>query len=286
MDFECATVGPTGGDDAAAINAAFVSAPAVRVVGTLNLRSTITVPPYKALFAESRQTLTKQFDGPMCVLGEWASTSLLRWEGAGGSFDGAGILCVANSTGQTIENTWVLQTRGACVDMSATAAGSYCTITGGLYQRYDRTLAAIVLPADEPGTIGVRRILGVSARGYKLIDLAGSNVTQMHYCDTYRLDMSARCRYLVATGNRFAIPAGEVLNIRGSNHRFGFNTTSQQVHFTADALGCLYQSSNYDAGVVLQPGTQSNQIGHMLLVPAPVNTSGNATNAIEVTASF
>lgn len=286
-DFESAVVGPTGGDDAQAVNNAFASGvPSVRVVGNLNIYSPILVPDYGLLYAESRLYITKQFSGPMCVLGSWAETYGINWEGNGGAFAGPGILCEENTLRQQLSRTRIMRCAGPCVDMSAYAAGAYASIGGGelcLLQRYDITLPAIALPNDEPGTTGVRRILACSGGGGKLIDLAGSNVTEMSFCDTYRLDMSAHCRYAVLTHNRFAIPAGEVFNIRGTNHRFGFNTTSQAVHLAADAMGVEYEATNYDAGVVLDHGTQYNEIGYMPLVPAPIDNSGNDTNRIVMT---
>jgi hypothetical protein len=289
-DFDSAVVGPSGGDDAIAVNNAFAAgAPSVRVIGSLNIYSPIIVPDYSLLYAESRLYITKQFDGPMCVLGSWAETYGINWEGNGGAYDGAGILCKENTVRQQLSQTRIMRCRGPCIDMSAYAAGAYSSIGGGelcLIQRYDITLPAIVLPSDEPGTTGVRRILACSGGGGKLVDLAGSNVTEMSFCDTYRLDMSPECRYAVLTHNRFAIPGGEVFKVRGTNHRFGFNTTSQAVHFTADAMGCEYEATNYDAGIVLEQNTQYHQIGYMPLVPAPIDNSGNDTNRVEVTQSI
>jgi hypothetical protein len=290
VDFDSFTLGPGDGDAAPLINAAYSQGyTSVRVVGTLTVRSPIRIPQNRILYSEGPQYIQKGFNGPMCIMESWSEMMGLFWLGNGGTYDGPGILCEANTARQVIARTRITDMRGPCVDMSGFAAGAYASIGGGelcLMQRNDFTLPAIVLPADEPGTTGVRRIVGISGGGSKLIDLGGSNVTMLQNCDTYRIEMGARCRYGLFLSNRFAIPAGEVMVVRGSNHRFGFNTTSERVHFSVEAIGCSYEANNYDAGVVFDVGTTYNVVGHMALVPAPIDNSGNDLNRVEVTVAI
>ena len=147
QDFESATVGPSGGDDAVAINSALASgAPSVRVVGNLNIASPIVIPEYKSLYAESPLYIFKQFNGPMLIMKSWSTTYGILWEGNGDAYSGPGILCEANTSRQQMGRFRVMRCRGPCIDMSAYAAGAYCSIGGGdlcLIQRNNLALPAI-----------------------------------------------------------------------------------------------------------------------------------------------
>lgn len=277
-DFDAYVAVPTGGDDAPQINNAFMSYQSVRVAGPLKLRSAINLPANKQLYAECDQYITKEYNGPMLVMGEWSKTSGILWEGNGLNYTGPGIKVVNSTLRQEIKSTRVMRCEGACLDMSEYAAGGYCNVSDCMFQRQNLALPAIVLCVGEAGTQGVRRFSYCSGGGGMLIDLAASNVTTVAHCDTYRVLMGPNSRYAKLIDNRFAIPSGEVLHVRGSNHRFSLNTTSEKVVFTSEAIGSEYDASNYDNGVVLEFNTWYNRVGRMILSPEIVDNSGNTSN--------
>jgi hypothetical protein len=267
----------SGGDDGAELTRAFRDYRTVRVVGTLYIRTPIDCSVGdRRLICDSMQYIVQDGPGPMFVMGPYCETYGLSWIGVPDKFDGSLILCPPDTGRQRIGHGHYMRSRGPCIDMSGHAAGNYSTVADSLIQRADLS-PAIVLPTEEQGTIGVRRIMNCSGAGGVLLDLANSNVTKMTECDTAGVIFGEGSRYATLIDNRLA---GRRYDVRGTNHRFALNTSSAEIHFTGSGGGHVYTQDNYDAGRALDPGATNNVVERHPSCPATVDNSGNATNRI------
>jgi hypothetical protein len=138
---------------------------------------------------------------------------------------------------------------GLCVDMTEPTAGHECNFEGLLANRTDPSLPAIVLPASEVTTRGIRRFEDCQAGGARLIDVGGSNLTQLQSVTTFGFTMNDNCNNLKTRDCRFAYHPGQVMEIRGANHCFKDNHVSAPVEI--HSVGhVVFQ---YDAGRTLMP---------------------------------
>jgi hypothetical protein len=260
------------------ITAMFRDYRTVRIVGTTFVRSPIDCSAGdRRLVSQSMQYIVQDCNGPMFIMGPYCETIGLSWLGRPEDYDGSFILCPPDSGRQFIGRGHYMRTKGPCIDMSGHAAGNYSTIADCLIQRADLS-PAIVLPKVEQGTIGVRRIVNCSGAGGVLLDLANSNVTKMEQCDTAGVLFGEGSSYATFIDNRLA---GNRYDVRGTNHRFGYNTSSAIIHFGSGG-GHVYPKTNYDAGRVLEPGTMYNDIDRNPSCPATVDYSGNVSNRVIV----
>jgi hypothetical protein len=140
---------------------------------------------------------------------------------------------------------------GVCVDMSEPTSGHECNIEGLLANRTDPSLPAIVLPVSEVTTRGIRRFEDCQAGGARLIDVGGSNLTQLQNCTTFGFTMNDNCNNLKTRDCRFAYHAGQTMQIKGWNHCFRDNHVSAPVTIT----GGGHVVDQYDAGRTLTPGS-------------------------------
>jgi hypothetical protein len=217
----------------------------------LSVRTTIRLPPYKVLYTNNPTALIKLTNDPILVLepGGFQQITNLRFEGnADQGYLGPNVLIEPGGGWQRFINISTWRSDGPGILMHEPHSGhmarfQFCDGSG-----YRPNVPGIKLPATEGTNGGLRRIIGGSGGGALGVDIAGSNTTMMVFQDTYDFSMNDSSNYGMFIANRFAIPPHKLLEIRGHNHRFGFNTTSQKALIYQPTT--YYDASNSDNGVV------------------------------------
>jgi hypothetical protein len=273
-------------DVAGTVNAALAGYRSVRIAATGRLKAPINVPPNRTLYSEGMNYLIKEFNGPMIVMDGSSEVIGLLLEGDGADYDGPGIVLPANTSQQSVERVRVMRTRGIAIDCTAVGAGTSASFEKCTLQRHNPTLPAMVLPGDDAGIVGLRRVNNCRGAGGMLIDLAGSNYTKMSHCDTVGIAMSEAATYASFIDNRLAVPLGTTLDVHGANHGFLMNATVAKVRFMPDAYGCTYSLDNRDGGVELVLGCSENTFSRPANAPPIVDNSGNDTNRVVVTSAI
>jgi hypothetical protein len=249
-DFDSPVIDGSHADAGAEANAILKDHDNVRFAANwLWVKTPIVLPPYKELYASNPTNLIKGSNGPMVVMasGGFQNIRRLVFEGnSEGWFTGPNILVEAGGGWQLFDNVRTSRSADCGIDMRAPHAGHSCTFdncelsaSGGK--------PGVQLPTMEPTTGGLRRFFGCKAGGGLLVDWAGSNTGMMIGCDTYNFKINENGFVGIFIGNRFAIPAAEIL-MAGNSHRFLANITSSKVRLANNSL--WYDGSNYDNGVI------------------------------------
>jgi hypothetical protein len=122
--------------------------------------------------------------------------------------------------------------------------------------RTNPALHAIILPASEPTTRGLRRFEDCQAGGAALLDAGGSNLTQLQNCTMFGFVMNDNSNNLKARDCRFAYHPGQTMDIRGNNHCFADNHVSAHVKI----FGQGHFITQYDGGRTLMPGSSQCRV--------------------------
>jgi hypothetical protein len=244
------------GTPASTINAALRDHKCVRVTGDQSWTGGIVIPEHRVLKADASHIIARASGGgPLITMSSFSQISgRLHFQA-----NGHGGACIyVPSTAYFIRITDILITPwiDVCLDMSEPTAGHECDIQGVLAQRTNPALPAIVLPAEETTTRGLRLLRKCQSASATLIDVGGSNLTQMQYCTMFGFRMNDACDYLKARDCRFAYHPGETMDIRGANHCFRDNHVSAVVNI----YGQGHVVDQYDAGRTLMPGSSQCRV--------------------------
>jgi hypothetical protein len=145
---------------------------------------------------------------------------------------------------------------GVCVSMAESTAGHECDVEDVLANRTNPALHAIILPASEPTTRGLRRFEDCQAGGAALIDAGGSNLTQLQNCTGFGFVMNDNSNNLKARDCRFAYHPGQTMDVRGANHCLRDNHVSAPVN----VYGVGHVLDQYSAGVTIRPGSSQCRV--------------------------
>jgi hypothetical protein len=237
---------------ASTITAALRDHKRVRVTGDQSWSGGIVLPEHRILSFEAPHYVFRASAGAPLIT-QLSFSSILgspRFQANGHAGTCVYVPSGANFTkmsGDIHITNWI----GVCVDMSEPTSGHECNIEGLLANRTDPSLPAIVLPVSEVTTRGIRRFEDCQAGGARLIDVGGSNLTQLQNCTTFGFTMNDNCNNLKTRDCRFAYHAGQTMQIKGWNHCFRDNHVSAPVTIT----GGGHVVDQYDAGRTLTPGS-------------------------------
>jgi hypothetical protein len=237
---------------ASTISAALRDHKRVRVTGDQSWSGGIVLPEHRILSFEAPHYVFRASAGAPLIT-QLSFSSILgspRFQANGHAGTCVYVPSGANFTkmsGDIHITNWI----GVCVDMSEPTSGHECNIEGLLANRTDPSLPAIVLPVSEVTTRGIRRFEDCQAGGARLIDVGGSNLTQLQNCTTFGFTMNDNCNNLKTRDCRFAYHAGQTMQIKGWNHCFRDNHVSAPVTIT----GGGHVVDQYDAGRTLTPGS-------------------------------
>jgi hypothetical protein len=242
---------------ASTINAALRDHKCVRVTGDQSWTSGIVLPEGSVLRFDAPHFVFRGFaGGPLITQLSFASiVGFPRFQANG--YDGTCIYVPSGSNfikmnGDPQITEWI----GVCIDMSEPTAGHECDIEDLLAQRTNPALPAIVLPQDETTTRGLRRFEDCQSASRTLIDVGGSNLTNLQNCTMFGFKMNDACDNLKARDCRFAYHPGEIMEIRGANHCFRDNHVSAVVNI----YGQGHVVDQYDAGRHLMPGSSQCRV--------------------------
>jgi hypothetical protein len=237
---------------ASTISAALRDHKRVRVTGDQSWTGGIVLPEHRILSFEAPHYVFRASAGAPLIT-QLSFSSILgspRFQANGHAGTCVYVPSGANFTkmsGDIHITNWI----GVCVDMSEPTSGHECNIEGLLANRTDPSLPAIVLPVSEVTTRGIRRFEDCQAGGARLIDVGGSNLTQLQNCTTFGFTMNDNCNNLKTRDCRFAYHAGQTMQIKGWNHCFRDNHVSAPVTIT----GGGHVVDQYDAGRTLTSGS-------------------------------
>jgi hypothetical protein len=245
------------GTSASTISAALRDHKCVRVTGDGAWNQGVVMPEGSVLRFDAPHFVFRGFaGGPLITqLGFASIVGFPRFQANGHDGTCVYVPSGANFTkmsGDIQITNWI----GVAVDMSEPTAGHECSIEGLLAQRTNPALPAIVLPADETTTRGLRLLRKCQSAGATLIDVGGSNLTQMQYCTMFGFKMNDACDNLKIRDCRFAYHPGETMDIRGANHCFRDNHVSAVVNI----YGQGHVLDQYDAGRTLMPGSSQCRV--------------------------
>jgi hypothetical protein len=241
---------------ASTINAALRDHKCVRVTGDQNWTGGIVIPDHRVLKADASHIIARASGGgPLITMSSFSQISgrfHFQANGHGGS-------CIyVPSTAYFIRITDILITPwiDVAIDMSESTSGHECDVEDILANRTNPALPAIVLPASEPTTRGLRRFEDCQAGGAALLDAGGSNLTSLQNCTMFGFRMNDGSNNLKARDCRFAYHPGETMDVRGANHCFRDNHVSAVVNI----YGQGHVVDQYDAGRHLMPGSSQCRV--------------------------
>jgi hypothetical protein len=241
---------------ASTINAALRDHKCVRVAGDQSWTGGIVIPEHRVLKADASHIVSRASGGgPFITMSSFSQISgRLHFQA-----NGHGGTCIyVPSTAYFIRITDILITPwiDVCIDMSEATAGHECDVEDILANRTNPALTAIVLPASEPTTRGLRRFEDCQAGGAALLDAGGSNLTSLQNCTMFGFRMNDSSNNLKARDCRFAYHPGETMDVRGANHCFRDNHVSAVVNI----YGQGHVVDQYDAGRTLMPGSSQCRV--------------------------
>jgi hypothetical protein len=244
------------GTSASTINAALRDYQCVRITGNQDWHGSTIIMPENSVLRDDGFHYVKRASagGPLIVMGSFARITGLRFQSNG--HDGTCIKVPSGCNYPVITSVQITPWIGICIDMSEPTSGHECDVEDVLAFRTNPALPAIVLPASEPTTRGLRRFEDCQAGGAALIDVGGSNLTQLQNCTMFGFVMNDSSNNLKARDCRFAYHPGETMDVRGANHCLRDNHVSAVVNI----YGVGHVVDQYDAGRHLMPGSSQCRV--------------------------
>jgi len=221
-------VAASGGDDAPAINAAFITSGGSVQLGCEPYKQAtlIIVPTNAKLSGQGRCTVIKKIaNGDMLELGYGASITDLILDGDGSNYTGRGIVIRANHHYQTISKVHI-NSNDYPLHFESPDAGSNAIVENCFITRWPSLLSySIKLPDDISG--GNRTFRNVQSSGGAGIDNAGAYNTILDRVNMAYIAMNDNSRTFIVVNSRLGYAEW-----KGLGHWVGFNNYGVQNFIT------------------------------------------------------
>lgn len=250
------TLTPSGGDDGAAINAAFATTKSVILdSGDYSITTKIVVPVQGVLRGQGRSTkIAKSANIDMVDLNDQGSLYDMILNGHGDVYTGRGVVFPSGTNYQRMVNTHV-DSNGYCVEMVGQDTGSNCEIQDCFITRSPNLQAFSIKLPDLDVSGGNRTLRNIRASGGYGVDLGGAHNTALERCNMARIAMNANCITVQIQNCRLGY-----VEFRGRLHWVAFNNVALQSYVTADCYQSLFMWSPVSQPLGRQDPTSNGNI--------------------------
>ena len=197
----------------------------------------------------SGSILKKRANGTIVTLGKECQMRELYLDGDGSNFTGVGVTI---STGSADDTSWrrlskcdIIDTESYGVEFTQAIAGYSSVLEGCRVLPTSSSTTAIKMPAADE-TNGNRSIIGCWSSDNPLVDLGGSENTNVNGCQGGAPVYSSTTSKAICVGNRFV---GSTLTIDGAQSVFQGNVcAATTVTFSSGLSGCRIKGNVYGSG--------------------------------------